>query len=308
MIKDIDVLVIGSNVMDLISYVDRLPHKGETVEAPSFEMGFGGKGANQAVAASRLGAQVAMLTCVGNDNFGVETRANFAANHIDISGVLTGHQSNGVAPIFVESNGDNRILVVQGANTELTPEVLLDKIDLIKRAKVIVLQQEVPMPTNIKAIHLAKKYNIPIIYNPAPAHKLPLDVLPAVDYLIPNESELTAITKMPVSTVQETKAAARRLLSFGVANVIVTMGDRGALWITAGQEATLVDGQDVNAIDTTGAGDAFVGAFAHYFARGESLETAIIQANAYAALSVMTRGTQKSYPSVSHHMTKEVHA
>ncbi|WP_188353193.1 ribokinase [Leuconostoc pseudomesenteroides] len=308
MIKDIDVLVIGSNVMDLISYVDRLPHKGETVEAPSFEMGFGGKGANQAVAASRLGARVAMLTCVGNDNFGVETRANFVANHIDISGVLTGYQSNGVAPIFVESNGDNRILVVQGANTELTPEVLLDKIDLIKRAKVIVLQQEVPMPTNIKAIHLAKKYNIPIIYNPAPAHKLPLDVLPAVDYLIPNESELTAITKMPVSTVQETKAAARRLLSFGVANVIVTMGDRGALWITAGQEATLVDGQEVNAIDTTGAGDAFVGAFAHYFARGESLETAIIQANAYAALSVMTRGTQKSYPSVSHHMTKEVHA
>ncbi|WP_337089943.1 ribokinase [Leuconostoc pseudomesenteroides] len=308
MIKDIDVLVIGSNVMDLISYVDRLPHKGETVEAPSFEMGFGGKGANQAVAASRLGARVAMLTCVGNDSFGVETRANFVANHIDISGVLTGHQSNGVAPIFVESNGDNRILVVQGANTELTPEVLFDKIDLIKRAKVIVLQQEVPMPTNIKAIHLAKKYNIPIIYNPAPAHKLPLDVLPAVDYLIPNESELTAITKMPVSTVQETKAAARRLLSFGVANVIVTMGDRGALWITAGQEATLVDGQDVNAIDTTGAGDAFVGAFAHYFARGESLETAIIQANAYAALSVMTRGTQKSYPSVSHHMTKEVHA
>lgn len=308
MIEDIDVLVIGSNVMDLISYIDRLPHKGETVEAPSFEMGFGGKGANQAVAASRLGARVAMLTCVGNDNFGVETRANFVANHIDISGVLTGHQSNGVAPIFVESNGDNRILVVQGANTELTPEVLLDKIDLIKRAKVIVLQQEVPMPTNIKAIHLAKKYNIPIIYNPAPAHKLPLDVLPAVDYLIPNESELTAITKMPVSTVQETKAAARRLLSFGVANVIVTMGDRGALWITAGQEATLVDGQDVNAIDTTGAGDAFVGAFAHYFARGESLETAIIQANAYAALSVMTRGTQKSYPSVSHHMTKEVHA
>ncbi|MFT9030866.1 ribokinase [Leuconostoc pseudomesenteroides] len=308
MIKDIDVLVIGSNVMDLISYVDRLPHKGETVEAPSFEMGFGGKGANQAVAASRLGAQVAMLTCVGNDSFGVETRANFVANHIDISGVLTGHQSNGVAPIFVESNGDNRILIVQGANTELTPEVLLDKINLIKRAKVIVLQQEVPMPTNIKAIHLAKKYNIPIIYNPAPAHKLPLDVLPAVDYLIPNESELTAITKMPVSTVQETKAAARRLLSFGVANVIVTMGDRGALWITAGQEATLVDGQDVNAIDTTGAGDAFVGAFAHYFARGESLETAIIQANAYAALSVMTRGTQKSYPSVSNHMTKEVHA
>lgn len=308
MIKDIDVLVIGSNVMDLISYVDRLPHKGETVEAPSFEMGFGGKGANQAVAASRLGARVAMLTCVGNDNFGVETRANFVANHIDISGVLTGHQSNGVAPIFVESNGDNRILIVQGANTELTPEVLLDKINLIKRAKVIVLQQEVPMPTNIKAIHLAKKYNIPIIYNPAPAHKLPLDVLPAVDYLIPNESELTAITKMPVSTVQETKAAARRLLSFGVANVIVTMGNRGALWITAGQEATLVDGQDVNAIDTTGAGDAFVGAFAHYFARGESLETAIIQANAYAALSVMTRGTQKSYPSVSHHMTKEVHA
>lgn len=308
MIKDIDVLVIGSNVMDLISYVDRLPHKGETVEAPSFEMGFGGKGANQAVAASRLGARVAMLTCVGNDNFGVETRANFVANHIDISGVLTGHQSNGVAPIFVESNGDNRILIVQGANTELTPEVLLDKINLIKRAKVIVLQQEVPMPTNIKAIHLAKKYNIPIIYNPAPAHKLPLDVLPAVDYLIPNESELTAITKMPVSTVQKTKAAARRLLSFGVANVIVTMGNRGALWITAGQEATLVDGQDVNAIDTTGAGDAFVGAFAHYFARGESLETAIIQANAYAALSVMTRGTQKSYPSVSHHMTKEVHA
>lgn len=308
MIKDIDVLVIGSNVMDLISYVDRLPHKGETVEAPSFEMGFGGKGANQAVAASRLGARVAMLTCVGNDSFGVETRANFVANHIDISGVLTGHQSNGVAPIFVESNGDNRILIVQGANTELTPEVLLDKIDLIKRAKVIVLQQEVPMPTNIKAIHLAKKYNIPIIYNPAPAHKLPLDVLPAVDYLIPNESELTAITKMPVSTVQETKAAARRLLSFGVANVIVTMGDRGALWITAGQEATLVDGQYVNAIDTTGAGDAFVGAFAHYFARGESLETAIIQANAYAALSVLTRGTQKSYPSVSHHMTKEVHA
>lgn len=137
-----DVLVIGSNMIDLISYIDRMPVEGETVEAPDFQMGFGGKGANQAVAAARLGSKVSFISMVGNDAFGQQQLDNFKNNHINITGVGVGTKSSGVAPIFVDKSSDNRILIIKGANNELTPEVLDKYADLIKNTKIIVLQQE----------------------------------------------------------------------------------------------------------------------------------------------------------------------
>ncbi len=188
MIKS-DVLIIGSNMMDLITYIDRMPIEGETVEAPDFEMGFGGKGANQAVAAARLGSRVSMITKVGNDAFGQQQLTNFKDNKIDVSGVGIGTKSSGVAPIFVSKSSNNSIIIIKGANNELTPDDLQANIEIIKNAKIIVLENEIPLETNYAAIDLAQEFGIPILLNPAPARKdLDLEYVKKVDYFAPNET------------------------------------------------------------------------------------------------------------------------
>jgi len=291
-----DITVIGSNMIDLITYTNRMPVEGETIEAPEFEMGFGGKGSNQAVAAARLGSKVSMITMVGNDMFGKQHIENYRANQIDTTGVGIGTKNSGAAPIFVAEDSNNRILIIKGANNELTPSMLDKHLDQIKHSKLIILQQEIPLETNYYAIELGQKYHVPVLLNPAPADEhLNIDYVSQVEFFMPNETELATLTNLPTTTVEEITLAAKSLVDKGVKHVIVTLGSKGVLWINE-TERMLIPSEKVNAIDTTGAGDAFIGAFSHYYTAGETIPEALKHANHYAAISVTKRGTQKSYP------------
>jgi ribokinase len=292
------IAVIGSNMMDLVTYVERMPARGETVEAPSFEMGHGGKGANQAIAAAKLGAEVMMLTKVGDDMFGENTIRNLQKFGVDTThvGRVTG-KSSGVAPIMVEPSGENSILIIKGANNDLLPADVERAAADLKTCDLILLQLEVPLETVYAALAFGKAHNVPTLLNPAPATP-DLDRHKACDasFFVPNETELAILTGMPVETEAQIAKAAHSLIEQGVGNVIVTMGARGALLATPKQIERIAP-IAVKAVDTTGAGDAFVGSFARYFAAGETLQAALGYAVRYAADSVTRRGTQKAYAS-----------
>lgn len=259
-----DIAVIGSNNVDLITYIDRMPAQGETLEAPDFQMGCGGKGANQAVAAARLGSEVLMLSRVGNDIFAENTINNFKRNGIDTKYVLPTEATSGVAPIFVDRDSNNSILIIKGANDLLTPADIEDAAEDIAKCKLIVLQLEIPLETVYAAIDFGNEHGIPVLLNPAPAHPdLDIERVKGATYFMPNETELALLTGLPVDTLDEVKAAAQLLLDKGVQDVVVTLGSRGALWIN-GEHETLIPAVEVKARDTTGAGDAFIGCFSHY--------------------------------------------
>lgn len=294
-----DIAVIGSNMVDLITYIDRMPKEGETLEAPSFENGCGGKGANQAVAAAKLGSKVMMVTKVGDDLFADNTIKNFENYGIDTAYTkkVPGAPS-GVAPIFVDKQSKNRILIIKGANEHLSPKDIDEAADDIKKCKLIVLQLEVPLPTVYYAIDFGNKYNIPVLLNPAPASKdLDFDYVCKCDFFVPNETELEILTGMPVETEEQVQEAANYLLNKGVKNVIVTLGHRGVLWVTK-DHVERVNSYHVDAVDTTGAGDAFIGCFSHYYVKDNDILKAIQMATGFAGLSVTKKGTQISYPSL----------
>ena len=293
-----DITVIGSNMMELTTNIERMPQLGETVSAPSFHMAFGGKGANQAFAAAQLGSDVAMISVVGSDILGKEYLNHFKESCIDISGVQIGHQSNGVAPCFIQGNM-NSIIVVQGANSELTPAVLDHFSKLVRDTKMIVLQQEISLKTNYHAIDIAEQYGIPVILNPAPANdNVDMEHITKCEFYSPNETELSHLTNMPVETIDQIKEAAHFLVDQGIKNLIVTIGSRGVLWVTKDQEE-LIPSYKVDAVDSIGAGDSFIGAFAHYYTSGDGIPTALRHANAYAAVTVTMSGSQASYPSIN---------
>jgi len=290
------IAVIGSNMVDLVTYVKRMPVRGETVEAPSFEMGHGGKGANQAVAAAKLGASVVMITAVGDDMF-----ADATVRNLDELGVDTRYvkrvrgKSSGVAPIMVEPSGENWILIVKGANSDLSPDDVERASADLKACDLILLQLEIPLETVYAAIAFGKRHGVKTILNPAPATpKLDLEHVRDVSFFVPNETELAILTGKPVSTEEEISKAAISLIEKGVETVIVTLGSRGAL-LTTGAGVRRIAPVRVDPVDTTGAGDAFVGSFARYFAGGLDLEPALGLAARYAADSVTRRGTQKAY-------------
>lgn len=259
-----DIAVIGSNMVDLISYIHRMPKEGETIEAPDFKLGCGGKGANQAVAAARIGSDVLMVTRVGNDMFADNTIANFEANGIDTRYVLRTEATSGVAPIFVDPESHNSIIIVKGANAQLSPADIDAAGNDIAKCKLIVLQLEVPLETVYYAIEFGKQHNIPVLLNPAPAAPdLVLEKVKDATYFMPNESELSLLTGMPVETLDDIRNAASALLDAGMKNVIVTLGSRGAIWISKSGEV-MIEGETVDARDTTGAGDAFIGCFSHH--------------------------------------------
>ena len=290
------VAVIGSNNFDLVTYVTRMPLPGETIEALDFEMGYGGKGANQAVAAARLGANVLMLTAVGDDMFADQTVANLARNGIDTTYVKrVKGRSSGVAPIFVEPSGENSILIVKGANSDLSPADIESATGALKTCSLILLQLEISLETVYAAIAFGKRHGVKTLLVPAPATAdLDPEKVRDVSYLMPNETELASLTGLPVETEPQVAIAARSLIAKGVETIVVTLGSRGALLVTA-DGVHKVEPVRVKPVDTTGAGDAFVGAFVRYFAGGDSLEEALAQAALYAADSVTRRGTQKSY-------------
>ncbi|MBK0331202.1 ribokinase [Brachybacterium sp. MASK1Z-5] len=289
------IAVVGSNMVDLISYIHRMPGEGETVGAPDFRMGCGGKGANQAVAAARLGSEVVMVTRVGDDVFAETTLKNFEDNRIGTEHVLRTRASSGVAPIFVDPESRNSILIIKGANALLTPQDVEDARDAIARCELIVLQLEIPFETVAAAMALGAELGIPVLLNPAPASPdLDLSRITGVEFLVPNESELELLTGMPVDGLEDIQRAAEVLLAAGIRNVIVTLGARGALWIHEGGRE-LIDAPAVQAVDTTGAGDAFIGCFATQWVRTRDVAGAIRAGTAYAADSVTRQGTQSSY-------------
>ena len=290
-----DIAVIGSNNVDLISYITRMPEEGETIEAPDFQLGCGGKGANQAVAASRLGSEVLMVTRVGNDLFADNTIANFKANGIDDKYILKTEATSGVAPIFVDQQSRNSIIIVKGANALLTPEDLQNAREDIAACQLIVLQLEINLETVYAAIELGAELGIPVLLNPAPAApELSLEKIKNVDFIVPNETELSLISGMPVDTLDDISNAAAVLINAGIKNVIVTLGARGVLWVSEAGEQ-VIEANAVHAVDTTGAGDAFIGCFTHFWVRNRDIAESLRLANYYAGDSVTRQGTQKSY-------------
>lgn len=290
--------VVGSNMVDLIAYAPRMPVIGETLEAPSFEMGFGGKGANQAVAAAKLGASVVMVSKVGDDMFAEGTVNNLASFGIDTKHVhRVKGRSSGVAPIIVDPTGANAILIIKGANADLSPADVDEAGEALKSCDLILLQLEVPLETVYAAIAFGKRHGVETLLNPAPATKaLDLARIVDLDFFVPNETELAILAGMPVDSEADIVAAARSLIDKGLKTIIVTMGARGALLATP-SSVERIEPVLTKPVDTTGAGDAFVGAFARYSV-GAKLEDALRMAGRYAADSVTRRGTQKAYSSL----------
>lgn len=290
------IVVVGSANVDMVTYTDDIPRPGETIFGRAFSLGFGGKGANQAVAAKLCGAAVSMVARVGDDLFGPATIANFESHGIDASRVLiTPGVSSGVAPIFVDSSGQNRIWVVKGANDKLCPADIDAAADTLKRADYIVMQLEIPVETVYYTLRFAREHGIRTILNPAPGMKLDLDAAAGAGYVIPNETEAETLSGMSVRNLDEARACAGSLLADGLPRVIVTLGANGAL--LAGTEGMLhVPPFAVTPVDTTGAGDAFIGSLAVFLAEGCEEHEAISRANLYAALSTLSPGTMKSFP------------
>jgi len=290
------IAVIGSANTDLTTFTDVFPRPGETLFGKNFELGFGGKGANQAVASRLCGAQVLMVAKVGGDLFGQATIDNFKSFGIDTTHVqIVADAPTGVAPIFVEPNGQNRIIVVKGANERLTPADVDAAAADLRDVDVIILQFEIPLATVYHSIRFARAHNIRCIVNPAPAVAAELSALTGADLFIPNESEAELITGLPVGSAAEAAACAAALLGSGFRHVVLTLGARGSLLADAAG-LTHVPAFPVTSIDTSGAGDAFIGSLAVFLAEGIPEQEALSRANLYAALSTTRVGTQKSFP------------
>jgi len=289
----VKVCVVGAANIDLISYVPRLPRVGETLHGSQFRMGYGGKGANQAVMAARLRAEVTMVCKLGRDVFGEGTLENFRAHGVDTTHVtFTEDAFSGVAPIAVDPDGRNAIIIVTGANDLLSLDDLERARPAIATADVVVCQLELPVETTLSALRIAREEGVRTIFNPAPARDdLPDELFRLSDVICPNEPETELLTGMPAG-----EGAARELLARGVGAVALTLGDQGCL-LVEGDSVTEVPVEPVRAVDTTGAGDAFVGALATFLAAGRSPVDAAERSNAVAALSVQGRGTQTSFPS-----------
>lgn len=289
------IAVVGSANVDLTTFADHFPKAGETIFGQHFDLGWGGKGANQAVAARLCGADVSMVARVGDDLFGPATITNFQTQGIDASHVrIVPGLSSGVAPIFVESNGQNRIIVVKGANDRLMPTDVDAAQDVLAAADCIVLQFEIPLETVFHTVRFARERGIRCIVNPAPAQPFDLGALAGVDYFVPNETEAETISGMPVRSIDDASACARHMVAQGVRRVIITLGEKGAL-VAGADGVTHVPPYPVVTKDTTGAGDAFVGSFAVFLGEGLPERDAIARANLYAALSTTGIGTQKSF-------------
>jgi ribokinase len=291
------ILVVGSTMIDLVAYAVRLPEAGETLIGDRFESGFGGKGANQAVMAARFGVPVAMVNAVGDDGYGASHIENFRAQGIDVSFMRTVPGSSGVAPIWVDGDGRNRIIVIPGANERTDPAVAADAVRAFSPT-VVVGQFEIPQPTTLAAFRVARERGALTLLNPAPAAPIDPALLAVTDWLAPNETEFAAIFGgAAIGDGAEARIAAAAASS-GV-RLAVTLGERGVALAEPGGSVTIVPAPRVAATDTTGAGDAFVGAFAFGLGSGLAPASAARLAVAAASESVRRPGTQKSFLSAA---------
>ncbi len=298
------VFVMGSFVADVAFRMVRLPAWGETLMGDAFALGPGGKGSNQAVAAARAVADssttVQFLSKVGDDAFGRLARDTWAASGVDASLVESCSSATGAAAILIDSiRGENAIVVVPGACFTLTPAEVEEAADDILASDVFLTQLELPLDTVERGLQLARKAGVPTILNPAPAPGTPLSgtLLSLSDYFIPNETEAALLTGLPVETLEQAKAAAKKLQALGARNIILTLGFRGALVLTPDGMETLVPSFNAGpVVETTGAGDAFCGGFATALAEGQPLLEAVRFGCATAGLSVTRPGTAPSMP------------
>ena len=291
------IVVVGSSNMDLVVKTPRIPLPGETILGGDFLMTPGGKGANQAVAAAKLGAGVYFVAKLGKDIFGEQSLANFTKESIRTEYVTqTGDASSGVALITVDRSGENVIVVAPGANGTLSPEDVEKAQPAITSSGAVVAQLEVPLETVECAARLAHRSGVPFILDPAPARALGPELLERVDVLTPNETEARILTGIDVTDEDSARLAAEKLLTCGVKAVVLTMGTKGFLLCEAGKLEFIL-AITIQAVDTTAAGDAFTGALAVGLAQGKTLRDAAVFANHVAALSVMTMGAQSSMPS-----------
>ena len=285
------ICVIGSSNIDQFSYISEFPSSGETLIGDSFETGFGGKGANQAVMAGLLGADVYMISCLGNDIFGDSTINNFIENNINVDHIQRVKVSSGVAPIWVNAKGENKIIVIPGANNEIDANKAITSLQEIENVSYLIGQAEIPMDVNHDVFDYAKQNNITTVFNPAPGKILKSTFLKKIDWLIPNENEFQIISGLDVTD--------ENILEFSKTipcNLIVTHGEKGVLYVED-DEIIKFKAPKVDAIDTTGAGDAFVGSFVYGLSKDLKVNDAINLAIDKASLSVTKRGTQSSYSS-----------
>lgn len=283
------ICVIGSSNIDQIAYTKNIPADGETLFGDSFQMGFGGKGANQAVMAGLLGADVYMITCLGDDVYKEMTINNYEANNVNTDHIQLVKGASGVAPIWVDATGQNRIIVIPGANNEIDAQKAISSIEEIGDISVLVGQCEIPMEVNHEVFQYAKSNSVTTIFNPAPAKKLDREFLEHISWLIPNENEFELISGMEPND--------QNFLKFNEeipCNLIVTLGEKGAVLVDE-NKTHYFDAPSVNAIDTTGAGDSFIGTFAYELSESNSPESCIKKAVEKASQSVTKKGTQSSY-------------
>lgn len=287
------ILVVGSLNADLVVRAPRFPQPGETISGDDLNIIPGGKGANQAVAAARLGANVSLLGRVGKDNFGDFLLENLKQNKVDSTLIQRDDSSTGTAIIIVDSSGQNSIVLSSGANGNVS----IADVDNIPFAnyQLLLLQLEIPLPTVLRAAQRAKESNTRVVLNPAPAKELPDELIALADFIIPNETELSLLTKQKVSDIASAESAARNLLGRGAKHVIVTLGGKGALIVNT-ETCKQVDTYLVNVVDTTAAGDAFIGGFATSLLENKSLEEAVRFGCACGALAVTKFGAQPSLP------------
>ena len=288
------IAVIGSTMMDLTVYADVLPAAGETRFGNSFTTGFGGKGANQAVMAARTGAKVTMITGIGSDGFGDESLANFKNCGMDTSSVLRLPTHTGVAHIWVDGEGQNRISIVPGANFALTPQNAVDEVSKLKDVSVLIAQCEIPQEVTLAAFRTAQELGITTILNPAPYQPLTDELLELTDWLIPNEIEFAELDKTHRAPDSDAVIASLR----NTGRTIVTLGSDGAALVTDEGSVKHFAANKVSATDTTGAGDCFIGAFAAALASGATEESAVQFGIDCATKSVTRKGAQSSYPTI----------
>jgi len=280
----------------MVVRLPNLPAPGETVLGGEFVMAAGGKGANQAVAASRLGAQVTFVARLGRDVFGEAAMQGYSAEAINVDHIVWDDEAaSGVALVMVGETGQNLIAVAPGANSRLSPQDVVAAEAAFVEADVVLLQLEIPLDTVLATAELARRHSVRVLLNPAPATKLPPDLLKSVDVLTPNESEAAGLTSLPVPHLDGACAAAQRLLAQGPKVVIITLGARGAMLATE-QETIHVPGFAVTAVDASAAGDAFNAALAVAWVRGSDLREAVRYANAAGAWAVTKLGAQPSLP------------
>jgi ribokinase len=286
--------VVGSLNIELIAYTPRVPEAGETLIGTDFRMGFGGKGANQAVMAARLGGRVSMVGALGDDVYAGMTLENLDRQAVDATHVARVAGSSGVAPIWVEAGGQNRIIVVAGANDLVDPESAADAVRSMPGVRVVIGQLEIPQQVTLEAFRAAREVGATTIFNPAPAALLDAELLEVTDWLIPNETELALIAGERIDL--ESDEALRRYAANVRPRLVVTLGARGAA-VVREDRVERVAAASVEAVDTTGAGDAFVGAFGYGLAAGLDEITAVRLGIACATDSVTRHGTQSSYAS-----------